>query len=554
VGGEGGEYETLTLDCPLFRRGRIVVDAWEVVVAVADALAPVAWMRVGAFHVEAKGTGNEGGEGGKGGEGGEGGGIGEVIQVPDAYGCGGDEAEAEAEEEGGASHEVGRYQVSCSSQSRGATTFHGHCGKASEFDALLRSLKGQMSTRYVLVARVAARRQDGKTARRQDGDPSTPHRCSLVVAHRRGVCMDTDCVFVTLFVDDMTRFGEVNAVYARHFPPVNPPPRATLQKVGDGVSIQVQCSASKPRSVLHVQSLSRWAPSCIGPYSQAVSCGGLVRFSGQIALQPETSTVACAAGGLDAEVARVKLTCDLLGEAMKIDWASTVLWSVLYVSEPFPGDVLRRLLQRDDSDDNEEYVEEYLAATKNDACRVRPEAMTLVVECPCLPRNARIEIQSVHAGIESLRYVEPDSTSDDEEIASQAAVRARAEYGWLRHLTYSAEDGPLCVRAVYAQGKFAKVHLASSYPAVEANGCDIADALAPVLEAARLTRDSLAAANGYAAACGRQDQRDADGRRALEELLMEALGVPAFVVEVNGVGLLEGRSDHWAVECFFVAS
>ena len=39
---------------------------------------------------------------------------------------------------------------------------------------------------------------------------------------------------------------------------------------------------------------------------------------------------------------------------------------------------------------------------------------------------------------------------------------------------------------------------------------------------------------------------------------MEALGVPAFVVEVNGVGLLEGRSDqvsyHWAVECFFVAS
>ena len=376
--------------------------------------------------------------------------------------------------------------------------------------------------------------------------------------------MDTDCVFVTLFVDDMARFGEVNAVYARHFPPVNPPSRATLQKVGDGVSIQVQCSASKPRSVLHVQSLSRWAPSCIGPYSQAVSCGGLVRYSGQIALQPETSTVACAAGGLEAEVARVKLTCDLLGEAMKIDWASTVLWSVLYVSEPFPGDVLRRLLQRDDSGDNEEYVEEsveeyveeYLAAMKNDACRVRPEAMTLVVECPCLPRSARIEIQSVHAGIESLRYVEPDSTSDDEEIASQAAVRA--EHGWLRHLTYSAEDEPLCVRAVYAPGKFAKVHLASSRPVVEANGCDIADAIAPVLEAARLTRDSLAAANGYAAACGRQDQRDADGRRALEELLMEALGVPAFVVEVNGVGLLEGRSDqvsyHWAVECFFVDS
>lgn len=29
VCGEGGEYETLTLDCPLFAHGRIVLDAWE---------------------------------------------------------------------------------------------------------------------------------------------------------------------------------------------------------------------------------------------------------------------------------------------------------------------------------------------------------------------------------------------------------------------------------------------------------------------------------------------------------------------------------------------
>lgn len=30
VCGEGGEYESLTLDCPLFKRGRLVLDAWEV--------------------------------------------------------------------------------------------------------------------------------------------------------------------------------------------------------------------------------------------------------------------------------------------------------------------------------------------------------------------------------------------------------------------------------------------------------------------------------------------------------------------------------------------
>lgn len=42
------------------------------------------------------------------------------------------------------------------------------------------------------------------------------------------------------------------------------------------------------RKVLHVQSISEWAPSCIGPYSQAVSTAGLLYFAGQIGLKPAT--------------------------------------------------------------------------------------------------------------------------------------------------------------------------------------------------------------------------------------------------------------------------
>jgi enamine deaminase RidA (YjgF/YER057c/UK114 family) len=34
--------------------------------------------------------------------------------------------------------------------------------------------------------------------------------------------------------------------------------------------------------VLHVQSISEWAPSCIGPYSQATRHQGLVHFAGQV--------------------------------------------------------------------------------------------------------------------------------------------------------------------------------------------------------------------------------------------------------------------------------
>ena len=55
VCGEGGEYESLTLDCPaLFTHGRIVLDSWEAVTVSPDSMAPVALLHPTAFHVEAK--------------------------------------------------------------------------------------------------------------------------------------------------------------------------------------------------------------------------------------------------------------------------------------------------------------------------------------------------------------------------------------------------------------------------------------------------------------------------------------------------------------------
>ncbi|KAM7327569.1 diphthine--ammonia ligase isoform X1 [Alexandromys fortis] len=53
VCGEGGEYETFTLDCPLFKK-KIVVDSSEVVIHSADAFAPVAYLRLSELHLEEK--------------------------------------------------------------------------------------------------------------------------------------------------------------------------------------------------------------------------------------------------------------------------------------------------------------------------------------------------------------------------------------------------------------------------------------------------------------------------------------------------------------------
>ncbi|KAM6358789.1 diphthine--ammonia ligase isoform 2-T2 [Alca torda] len=54
VCGEGGEYETFTLDCPLFKK-KIVVDSSKVVVHSADAFAPVAYLQFLKLHLENKG-------------------------------------------------------------------------------------------------------------------------------------------------------------------------------------------------------------------------------------------------------------------------------------------------------------------------------------------------------------------------------------------------------------------------------------------------------------------------------------------------------------------
>jgi diphthine-ammonia ligase len=51
--GEGGEYETLTLDCPLFTH-RLVIDEARVVTVSADKFAPVAFQHITKFHVEQK--------------------------------------------------------------------------------------------------------------------------------------------------------------------------------------------------------------------------------------------------------------------------------------------------------------------------------------------------------------------------------------------------------------------------------------------------------------------------------------------------------------------
>ncbi|XP_022246781.1 diphthine--ammonia ligase-like isoform X3 [Limulus polyphemus] len=50
VCGEGGEYETFTLDCPLFKK-KIVIDQKKTVIHSNDAFAPVGYLKFSAMHL-----------------------------------------------------------------------------------------------------------------------------------------------------------------------------------------------------------------------------------------------------------------------------------------------------------------------------------------------------------------------------------------------------------------------------------------------------------------------------------------------------------------------
>ena len=79
-----------------------------------------------------------------------------------------------------------------------------------------------------------------------------------------------------LYLADMADFAAANAGYAAVLPPVNPPARACIQlPLPDGVPAMVEVlvasrPAALPSGILHVQSISQWAPACIGPYSQVM--------------------------------------------------------------------------------------------------------------------------------------------------------------------------------------------------------------------------------------------------------------------------------------------
>ncbi|KAJ7283900.1 hypothetical protein C8J57DRAFT_748482 [Mycena rebaudengoi] len=250
--GEGGEYETLTLDCPLFKY-RIVLIEVETVIHSDNAFATVAFLRVKNATLQLKTVVSQ-----------------PDLHVPPLL----DEKFAEFRDGCTIMLQNGPGIIMKSAEPTNDTL---------EFNFDTRS---QKLGSWVAVSNICADNSNGTIE-------EEVQRCFEILREELGQysLQLSDCANINIFLSSMDLFSRVNAVYSTFFG-TSPPSRACVAvQLPRPFRVRLDCTAyssSADRHALHVQSLSYWAPANIGPYSQAIMADNRIFISGQIGLIPSS--------------------------------------------------------------------------------------------------------------------------------------------------------------------------------------------------------------------------------------------------------------------------
>uniref|UniRef100_U3JT08 Diphthine--ammonia ligase n=1 Tax=Ficedula albicollis TaxID=59894 RepID=U3JT08_FICAL len=277
VCGEGGEYETFTLDCPLFKK-KIVVDSAKVIMHSADAFAPVAYLHFLELHLENKEESL---------------GTCVVSRCSCEISCMDDDIFPSSDE--------------CEPQKNIPVIWkalkHNSLDFTKKFQNSGKSLSGFQWFSSITAHFLPSKDKNAEDAARE---AFSSLRANLT---SEGLKLK-DIILVHLYVKSMKDFSIINSVYVTEFD-LCPPARVCVETLlPDGVLFCIDCLAHKDdwaaddvvhdeKLVMHVQSISHWAPASIGPYSQSIKVGGVLYCAGQIALVP--CTLRLVSGGVRAE-------------------------------------------------------------------------------------------------------------------------------------------------------------------------------------------------------------------------------------------------------------
>ncbi|KAL1946894.1 hypothetical protein VTO73DRAFT_14998 [Trametes versicolor] len=361
--GEGGEYETLTLDCPLFK-SRINLDTVETVIHSDSDFATVAYLRIKEATLQSKASP-----------------IHQELTVPPLL-------------EEPFSHI--RDLLGPSTPSRNPES------QASPTHPSFHTRSHKRIGNWVAVANV----QRGLTEHPEEVTVEDEVR---VCFKQLQDCLSqysltlANCTNINILISCMDLFARVNAVYATYFG-TSPPARACVAAdLPAPVRIRLDCVAfaeTSPiaRQALHVQGLSYWAPANIGPYSQAIVADERVFISGQIGLIPSTLTLPAPQSlTLEAALAfqHVHRVVDALKNNSGGGWAGHYQGIVYWLANAGDIPAVRKASAQFDGDAG---------------------APTLFVAVPELPKGALVEKQvMLHTG-------QCDIEEDDGTVIRGAAV------------------------------------------------------------------------------------------------------------------------------------
>ncbi|WCJ43773.1 Diphthine--ammonia ligase [Euphorbia peplus] len=364
VCGEGGEYETLTLDCPLFVNCRIVLDEFKIILHSSDSIAPVGVIHPLAFHLEYK----------------------EKTALSSSNG----KVDDLNEEKRGYVFEV---EGDCSKSSE--TTCQS-TAEVSDLDEVVSDRLLISRTKKKDMFSISCWLQDScKTSAALNEDlkvvlkhiESQLARCSLGWEH---------VLYIHLYVADMNEFAAANEMYVRFITqekcPFGVPSRSTIElpllQVGIGrACVEVLVANDHGKSVLHVQSISSWAPSCIGPYSQATLHKEMLHMAGQLGLDPPTMSLCN--GGPTAEMEQALKNSEAVAKYFNCSISTSAIVFTVYCSKNIP------LSERHKIHDMQDSLLKQMRILELDDQRSRKvlEPMFLYVLVPDLPKRALVEVK-----------------------------------------------------------------------------------------------------------------------------------------------------------------
>ncbi|KAG5681606.1 hypothetical protein PVAND_011022 [Polypedilum vanderplanki] len=412
VCGEGGEYETFTLDCPLFKK-KIVIDDNQVVISSSDPVCPVGYINFTKLRLVEKQPSDY---------------RDYVIKTSldfiselnsSSYSDLSDPDLTDTELEFIEKENFGKYCGSKNQPGSFSRSISLNATKTISVEEPQEEMKFEYETVPLknethLVSNskgwhwISSIQGEGDTT--FDGINDAMRRLDEVV-EQYSLKLNDIC-YITLYVRNINDYAVLNDVYSKKLNFQNPPTRVCVETcLPENCHVIMEAVAFKTgfaneadykRQTMHVQGISHWSPANIGPYSQATRIGEITYLSGQIGLIPGNMTLI--SGGIRQECKLTLRHINRVAKAMNSHGQlRDVVQGICFLTHP-----------------------NYITEARRQWERRSANAIMDYIVVPALPRKALVEWQVwIHTHNNKFEYEETGCSINNQYVLS---IRRRWNY------------------------------------------------------------------------------------------------------------------------------